>query len=65
MHFIWVLEEDSSGASPDQPMLRVVAPSGKVGFVPIDAVTPLIHDQMCYVKQGGAWKIAGFIGGDQ
>jgi hypothetical protein len=65
MHFIRVLEDDNAPANQDQPMLRVVAPSGKVGFVPIDSITPLINDQMCYVKQAGSWKIAGFIGGDQ
>ena len=62
---IRVLEDDNAPANQDQPMLRVVAPSGKVGFVPIDSITPLINDQMCYVKQAGSWKIAGFIGGDQ
>jgi hypothetical protein len=65
MHFVRVLDDDNVPANQDSPMLRVVAPSGKVGFLPIDALTPLINDQLCYVKQGGAWKIAGFIGGDE
>ena len=45
-------------------MLRVVTPSGKIGFVPADAISPLGNDQLCYVKEGGGWKIAGFIGGE-
>jgi hypothetical protein len=24
---------------------------------------PLASDQLCYVKEGTAWKIAGFLGG--
>ena len=65
MHLVLVMEDDKAPASQDQAMLRVVAPSGKVGFVPVDAVTPLVNDQLCYVKQAGAWKIAGFLGGEQ
>ena len=65
MHFVQVLDDDGAPADQNSPMLRVVAPSGKVGFIPVDAISPLINDQMCYVKQGSAWKIAGFIGGDQ
>jgi hypothetical protein len=65
MHFIRVLEDDSAPPAQDTPMLRVAAPSGKVGYVPIDAIGPLVSDQLCYVKQGGAWRIAGFIGGEQ
>jgi hypothetical protein len=65
MHFIRVLDDDSAPPSQDNPMIRVVAPSGKTGYVPVDAVSPLANDQLCYVKQGGAWKIAGFLGGEQ
>jgi hypothetical protein len=64
MHFVRVLQDN---APPDQqnPSLRVVTPSGKTGFVPADALNPLGNDQLCYSKEGGAWKIAGFIGGEQ
>ena len=62
MQFIWVMMDDSpAGQASD--MLRVVTPSGKLGFVPMDALSPLGSDQICYAKDaGGAWKIAGFIG---
>jgi hypothetical protein len=64
MHFIRVME-DGAEPSGDNPMIKVVAPSGKVGFVPADAISPLGNDAMCYAKEGGAWKIAGFLGGEQ
>jgi hypothetical protein len=63
MHFVRVMPDDGAG-STDSPMLRVVAPSGKVGFVPIDALSPLGNDQVCYSKDSGGWKISGFIGGE-
>jgi hypothetical protein len=65
MHFVRVMEDE--GPEPPagaMPMLRVAAPSGKVGFVPADALSPLGNDQLCYVKDAGGWKIAGFIGGE-
>jgi len=64
MHFIRVID-DGSSPQGDNPMIKVVAPSGKVGFVPADAISPLGNDVMCYAKEGGAWKITGFIGGEQ
>lgn len=63
-HFIRVMQDDSAG-STDGTMVRVVAPSGKIGFVPADAISPLGNDQLCYSKDGSAWKISGVIGGDQ
>ena len=66
MHFIRVMEDDGPEPPPNQmPMLKVVAPSGKVGYVPADAVSPLGNDQLCYAKDAAGWKIAGFIGGEQ
>ena len=65
MHFVRVMEDD--GPEPPagaMPMLKVVAPSGKVGFVPADALSPLGNDQLCYVKDAAGWKIAGFVGGE-
>ena len=64
MHFIRVME-DGTEPSSDNPMIKVVAPSGKVGFVPGDAISPLGNDAICYAKEGGGWKIAGFLGGAQ
>jgi hypothetical protein len=54
--------ENASGSAAYQ---RIITPSGKAGFVTIDAVAPLGNDQLCYVKDGGAWKIGGYIGGGE
>jgi flagellar motor protein MotB len=63
LHFVRVLEDSTSGNAKD-PMLKVVSPAGKTGFVPADAIMPLGNDQICYAKEGGNWKIVGFIGGE-
>jgi hypothetical protein len=64
MHFVRIMPDESASNS-EPPTLRVMAPSGKIGFVPDDALSPLGNDQICYGKDGGGWKIVGFIGGDQ
>jgi hypothetical protein len=43
--------------------MKVVTPSGKVGYVASDAIMPIAFDQLCYVKDGGSWKITGYAGG--
>jgi hypothetical protein len=66
MHLIRVMpEEPPAGAQPQGPSpLRVVTPSGKVGYVPEDAVSTLDSDQICYRKDASGWKIAGYAGND-
>ena len=39
----------------------LMLPSGKTGYVAGDQLLPLGNEQLCYVKEGNAWKIAGFI----
>ncbi|RAI41162.1 hypothetical protein, partial [Rhodoplanes roseus] len=46
------------------PPLKVVTPSGKIGWVSADAVQPLVSDQLCYVKDASGWKIGGYLGGE-
>lgn len=63
-----ILPEEAPPAQGQQssPMLRVVAPSGKVGFVSGEDIAPLGNEQLCYIKQGNSWLITGYIGnGDQ
>ena len=60
MHFVRVIPEDDS--TPPS-MLRVVGPSGKVGFVPNAALRPLVSDKVCYLKGARGWKIAGYNSG--
>ena len=62
MQFVRVMPDTAPNASQD--FMRVVAPSGKVGFVAAEAINPLGSDQLCYGKDAaGAWKIVGMIGG--
>lgn len=46
------------------PPLKVVTPSGKVGWVSADAVRPLFTDEFCFVKDAAGWKITGYLGGE-
>jgi hypothetical protein len=62
LYFVRVLP-DAMSASPT--FIHVVMPSGKTGYVSIDAIAPMGNDQICYVKEGGAWKIGGYIGGGE
>ena len=63
MQFVRVMPDMAPNASQD--FMRVVAPSGKVGFVAAEAINPLGSDQLCYGKDAsGAWKIVGMIGGE-
>jgi hypothetical protein len=63
MMFVRSLPDTAPNAS--QEVMRIVTPSGKVGFVPVEALNPLGSDQICYGKDGsGAWKIVGIIGGE-
>jgi hypothetical protein len=66
MHFIRVLPEQTSPAAQSQvPMLKIVTPSGKTGFLSADALAPLGSDQICYVKDASGWKITGYAGGGE
>lgn len=60
--FVRVAPDKGPGSAAYQ---RIITPSGKAGFVTIDAVAPLGNDQLCYVKDAGAWKIGGYIGGGE
>jgi hypothetical protein len=64
MNLVRVLSDTSPPANPNEPFfLHVATPSGKTGFVDAQTVSPLGADQICYTKQAGAWKIAGYLGG--
>jgi hypothetical protein len=66
LHLVRVMpEEPPPGAQPqDQPFVRVVTPSGKVGYASEEFLSSLDSDQMCYVKDASGWKIAGYAGND-
>jgi hypothetical protein len=63
LHLVRVYPDDSPLAAVHGDVLRIVTPSGKLGYVPTDSILPLATDQLCYVKEGNAWKIAGMFGG--
>jgi hypothetical protein len=63
-NLVRVLPDTSAPANPNEPFfLHVATPSGKAGYVDAQSVSPLGGDQICYSKQDGAWKIAGYLGG--
>lgn len=63
MQFVRVMADTAPNAS--QEFIRVVTPSGKVGFVTAEAINPLGSEQLCFGKDAaGAWKIVGMIGGE-
>ena len=63
-NLVRVLPDTNPPANSNQPFfLHVATPSGKTGYVDAQSVSPLGGDQICYSKQGGAWKIAGYLGG--
>jgi hypothetical protein len=63
MIFVRVMPDTAPNAS--QEAMRIVTPSGKVGFVTAESINPLGSDQLCYGKDAsGAWKIVGMIGGE-
>jgi hypothetical protein len=63
-NLVRVLPDTSAPANPNEPfLLHVATPSGKAGYVDAQSVSPLGGDQICYSKQGGAWKITGYLGG--
>lgn len=59
-------EQPATASAPqqEQQFLRVVTPSGKIGYVHEEFIAPLGTDQLCYVKDGSGWKIAGYAGND-
>jgi hypothetical protein len=63
LHLVRVLPDDSTGVLSGV-FHKVMTPAGKVGFVAIDALRDISEEQLCYIKEGGSWKIAGFYGGE-
>ena len=48
--------------NPTGDWLKLVMPSGKTGYAAANSLAPVGADQLCYQKDGGGWKIAGYIG---
>jgi hypothetical protein len=64
LNLVHVLPDTAAPSGPNAPAsLHVATPSGKSGFIAMDAIAPLGGDQMCYTKDAGGWKITGYLGG--
>jgi hypothetical protein len=62
LHLVRVYPDESpAGAVAGTDFIRVVLPSGKLGYVAGDQLLSLGNEQLCYAKEGNNWKIAGFI----
>jgi len=62
LYFVRIVPE---AASVPASYMRIATPSGRTGYVSIDSIAPIGNDQICYVKDGGAWKIGGYVGGGE
>ena len=62
LHFVRIMPET---ASNPPSYLHIATPAGITGYVSIDSIAPIGNDQLCYVRDGGAWKIGGYIGGGE
>jgi len=63
MNLVRVMPEQTAPGAAESPFVRVVTPSGKVGFALEESLSSLDIDQICYVKDATGWKIAGYAGG--
>jgi len=64
--FIRVMGSDAppdAANSSESEYINVMLPSGKTGFVKLQDLASLSISQICYIKDGEAWKIAGVLGG--
>lgn len=64
LYLVRVLPDDSPANAVLATFAKVLTAGGKVGYVPIDTILPIGGEQLCYLKEGNAWKIAGFLGGE-
>jgi len=64
LYLVRVLPDDSPANAVMAAFIKVMTPAGKAGYVPVEAVLPIGGEQLCYTKDGGSWKVAGFLGGE-
>lgn len=60
--FVRILPVEAPLDTAAAEFVRVLAPSGRSGFVRVDGLASLGVSQICYVKDGGAWRITGVVG---
>jgi hypothetical protein len=64
LYLVRVLADDSPANAVMATSIKVMLPTGKVGYVPVEAVLPIGGEQLCYTKEAAGWKVAGFLGGE-
>ncbi len=64
MNLVRVMVDDKAPQTPagQVPLVKVALPSGKVGFVSADALSPLGNDQICYVKDASRLEDHRLVG---
>lgn len=65
LHLVRLILEDSQTEAAAETFRKILTPSGVIGYVTYESVVPNGADQLCYVRESGGWKIAGFFGGEQ
>ncbi|HEX2656230.1 MAG TPA: SH3 domain-containing protein [Xanthobacteraceae bacterium] len=66
MHLVRVLPDNSPAAAvngSNSDWLRVVTPTGKLGYVSSNNLNALASDQICYSKDATGWHIVGLVSG--
>jgi hypothetical protein len=61
LHVVRVLPEDPPAS---EGLAKVATPTAKTGYVAVHELRDLEGMVLCYVKEAGGWKIAGYNGGD-
>src|SRR5215470_12163971 len=64
LYLVRALVDESPANAVYASFVKVMLPSGKIGFVPVETVLPIGGEQLCYVKDASGWKITGFLGGE-
>jgi hypothetical protein len=64
LFLVRIIPDDSPANAVLAAFVKVQTPSGKIGFVPTETVLPIGGEQLCYLKEGSGWRIAGFYGGE-
>jgi hypothetical protein len=64
MHFVYTdLSARGENFDPAKDWTPVILRDGKRAFVPPGELLTLLDPRLCYVKRGGDWLVAGYIGG--
>lgn len=64
MYFIFTdLSGRAQNFDPEKDWTPIILPDGKRGFVQPGELLTTLYPRLCFVKRGGNWLIAGYVGG--